>query len=554
VENEDEDSDEELKEIPWEPTRSKVADLAEAIAAIVILPAERSQPCWLDDRETGAIVSLANGLLDLATRRLMPHTPKFFNQTAVPFDYEPNAPPPNCWLLFLNELWPSEAVVIALVSEWFGYVISGRLDLQKIFMMVGPTRGGKGVIARVLEALLGGPKNVAGPTLSSLGETFGLEPLIGKPLAVVADARFSTKNSETITERLLSISGQDTLTVHRKYKVAWTGQLPSRLHVLSNELPRLGDASTAIVGRILLVLTTRSWLGQEDHELEVKLRKELTGILNWSLDGLTRLTNNDGRFTRLPSAEEAITQMRDLASPVAAFVREQCRVDPEREIEAGALYKAYKSWAEDNGHPKPSKQNFGRDLRAAVPSIRVTRPKSEGGEKGDGLEKRPRFYSGITLADEAEPAKDAHACAHCGKTDGRAETCAFGYETLWLDPECQRAYAKAAKPNQAELWPKSGRVQEADAPPNTQPTPRPNRAAADGASAGAAPPSSYLVLGSAGGGSRCTICGGGAPRPLRIRRGGEINVWHQDCAERYLAALANQTQSDKSEGEPDGGI
>lgn len=68
---------------------------------------------------------------------------------------------------------------------------------------------------------------------------------------------------------------------------------------LANELPKLGDASTAIIGRILLLLTTRSWLGKEDHDLEPALQAEMTGILNWSLDGLARLTDNGGRFTRI---------------------------------------------------------------------------------------------------------------------------------------------------------------------------------------------------------------------------------------------------------------
>ena len=34
-------------------------------------------------------------------------------------------------------------------------MISGRLDLHKILLLVGPTRAGKGVIARVLGALIG---------------------------------------------------------------------------------------------------------------------------------------------------------------------------------------------------------------------------------------------------------------------------------------------------------------------------------------------------------------------------------------------------------------
>jgi putative DNA primase/helicase len=180
-------------------------------------------------------------------------------------------------------------------------------------------------IARVLGGLIGS-SNVAGPTLNSFGGEFGLAPLIGKPLAVISDARFSGKDSSIVVERPLSISGEDTLTINRKYRDQWTGKLSTRLHVLSNELPKLGDASTAIVGRIILLPLQNSWLGREDLTLEPGLHGELTGILNWALAGLKRLVKNKNIFTRVPSADEAIMAMRDLASPVGAFVREECVV------------------------------------------------------------------------------------------------------------------------------------------------------------------------------------------------------------------------------------
>ena len=255
--------------------------------------------------------------------------------------------------------------------------------------MVGPTRGGKGVIARVLTSLLG-KQNVCGPTLNSLGGDFGLAPLLGKPLAVISDARFVGKNGSIVVERLLSISGEDTLTVNRKYREQWNGKLPCRLHVISNELPRLGDASTAIVGRIVLLPLSNSWLGKEDHGLEPALQSELSGILNWGLAGLQRLTSKNGnRFTQLASAEEAITTMRDLASPVAAFVREQCKIGSDLSIPVDEIYAGYKKWAEDNGHPRATKHTFGRDLRAAVPRISMKRPRNPGGRIRDYAGTRP---------------------------------------------------------------------------------------------------------------------------------------------------------------------
>jgi putative DNA primase/helicase len=375
----------------WAPNRSKIADLTEALAAICHLPDRTDQPSWLDARETGVIVACSNGLLDIESRQLINHTPLFFNQTAVPFKYDPQAKAPEHWMNFLKRLWPTEPAARDVLGEWFGYVVSGRTDLHKILLMVGPTRGGKGVIARILSALVG-RENVAGPTLSSLGGEFGLAPLIGKPLAVVSDARFTGKNSNVVVERLLSISGEDGLTVNIKHKEQWTGNLPSRLHIISNELPKLGDASTAIVGRIVLLLLTNSWLSKEDHGLEQKLQSELTGILNWSLTGLRRLTvENSNSFTHLQSTAEAITAMRDLASPVAAFVREKCDVAPGKEVGVDLLYTEFKIWAENNGHAKPAKHVFGRDLGAAVSTIKVIQP----GKRDN----RIRTYSGIGLKD-----------------------------------------------------------------------------------------------------------------------------------------------------------
>ena len=382
------------KAAPWAPTRRKIGDLLEALAAITILADDIDQPTWLDGRSSGVIVAVANGLLEVQARRLIPHSPWFFNQTAVPFNFNEEAPQPNRWCDFLDQLWPEEPAAVDALAEWFGYIISGRLDLHKILLMVGPTRGGKGVIARVLTALIG-RANVAGPTLNSLGGEFGLAPLIGKSLAVISDARFVGKNSNIVVERLLSISGEDTLTVNRKYRDQWTGKLPSRLHVISNELPHLGDASTAIVGRILLLPLSLSWLGKEDYSLEPRLNAELPGILNWSLEGLERLTKNDNRFTRVQSAEEAVTLMRDLASPVGAFVRERCKVGADKTVAVDKIYAAYRLWCDENGHTKVTKATFGRDLRAAIPSVKRKRPREEAKEGED----RVYIYAGIALAE-----------------------------------------------------------------------------------------------------------------------------------------------------------
>ena len=120
-------------------------------------------------------------------RALHDHTPALFNAVRC---RSPTIRTLNrrLWLEFLASLWPDDPDSIALLQEYVGYVLSGRTDMQKMLLLIGPTRSGKGTVARMLTELIG-RGHVAGPTLASLGTNFGLSPLLGKPLAIISDAR-----------------------------------------------------------------------------------------------------------------------------------------------------------------------------------------------------------------------------------------------------------------------------------------------------------------------------------------------------------------------------
>lgn len=110
---------------------------------------------------------------------------------------DPDATEPSNWHQFLKSVWPDDPGLIGTLQEVFGYLLASDTSQQKIFMMVGPKRSGKGTIARVLTALLG-QGNVSAPTLASMSTNFGLWPLIGKSLAVISDARLSGHPNHTL--------------------------------------------------------------------------------------------------------------------------------------------------------------------------------------------------------------------------------------------------------------------------------------------------------------------------------------------------------------------
>ncbi|WP_245691641.1 DNA primase family protein [Streptomyces katrae] len=383
----DKDGNPEIRD--WAPTKTKLSNLLDALGAITLLPTDVDPPSWTDPDQPnpGPTVACRNGLLRIRDRCLLEHGPGFFNLVAVPFDYDPAATAPN-WEGFLRRLWPDDPASVAALQEWFGYVLSGRTDQQKILLMKGPTRSGKGTIARVMKELVG-KENLAGPTLSGLGTNFGLASLIGKPLAVISDARLSG-NDNGVVERLLTISGEDTIDIDRKYREAWTGKLPTRLMILTNELPSFGDASGVIARRFIVLSMTVSWLGKEDTGLDGKLAAEMPGILNWALEGLARLERT-GRITQPASSQESITIMQDTASPTSAFVRERCATGPTCQVPVDTLWAVWREWAEDNGVKAiGTKQVFGRNLLSVVPQLHRTRPR-------DAYGQQVPTYTGITL-------------------------------------------------------------------------------------------------------------------------------------------------------------
>src|SRR5208282_5546731 len=225
-------------------------------------------PQWLseaDGSKSARLIAVSNGLLDLETRELHSASPKFFNLNALDVNYRDGADCPH-WLHFLEQLWEQDPQSINCLQEIFGYFLEPMNDLQKIFLLIGPMRSGKGTIARVIESILG--SSVAKPSLTDFTTTFGLEQIIGRSLAIIPDARLGkNSNAAVAVERMLAISGGDSPSIQRKYLDAYRGPTTCRFMILTNELPLLPDASGALPSRFVLLRTLNSFLGKEDVNL-----------------------------------------------------------------------------------------------------------------------------------------------------------------------------------------------------------------------------------------------------------------------------------------------
>ncbi len=261
------------------------SNVLDHVKAHCFLPSDREPPTWIEKRPTDLradeILATPSKLVHLPSLVTgldctVDATQRFFTTLALDYDFDPSSPAPTAWFAFLRQLWPDDAESISTLQEWFGYLLTCDTRLQKILLLVGPKRSGKGTISRVLRELVG-PGNVAGPTLAGLATNFGLWPLLGKSVAIVNDARLGHRSDQAIVvERLLSISGEDALTIDRKNLTPVTCKLSTRLMLLTNELPRLSDARQCIGTRTIAYhgsLLATSMAGRYRSEFERTLRR-----------------------------------------------------------------------------------------------------------------------------------------------------------------------------------------------------------------------------------------------------------------------------------------
>lgn len=272
-----------------------INDVIRAIKNRSTVYEQRPLPFLLSDPEKNVRNTLIfqNGQLEIKLDNppiftFVKHEKDLFSLSHLPYNYYSDALCPQ-WLQFLKSIWGENSANILQLQEWFGYCLIHSYRWQKIMLLVGASRGGKGIIGNVLRCIIG-HDDACGFQLGDLASTFGLQQMANKRVAVLGDAQDVERNkSGQVKGILLSISGDDGVSVNRKYKDIITKNIAARITMLANAMPTFIDNSDALSNRLIVLPFTRTFAGKEDTELQEKLALEFSGIFNWAIEGLKRL-------------------------------------------------------------------------------------------------------------------------------------------------------------------------------------------------------------------------------------------------------------------------
>ena len=297
-----------------------------------------SLPDYVWDADPNILVC-ANGTLELDTMTLREHRMEDYATSAIPHPYIPDATAPT--LEHVLQTTVPEAA--GLIQEFAGYALTTDTSHEIALWFCGPSGSGKSTIILALQTMLGKRCGVLG--LADIERSnFALSDLPGRTLLI------STEQPSLYVRasyKLNALISGEVLRVEKKYADPFELKPTAKVLWASNEMPRL-DPGDGLFRRVKVIQFPKHTF-VPDPTVKQRIANEGPGILAWALEGLRRLRER-GHFLIPPCVEEASQQFQKKNDVPAAFVEECCDTGPDCKASADELYRAYKTWCEENGH------------------------------------------------------------------------------------------------------------------------------------------------------------------------------------------------------------
>jgi len=335
---------------------AKISPLNEVIAKI-----ERKNYLNLEDFEKTDInlIPFGNGIFNIQEKKLEPHSSDNYFKTIIPVNYIPSEKCP-IFLKFLEEaLYPED---IPVIQEWFGFNLYRKYLIKKALICLGGKNTGKTILLNSLISLIG-EKNKTGLSLQKLsyGSDFIKLSLKDKYANVYDDLSSKDLNDGG---NFKIATGGGFISAEEKFGGYYQFKSFAKQTFATNKIPPVKDNDDMAYFSRWIVIRFDNVPEKKDLFLGDKINKELSGILNWALEGLFRLLDL-GKFSYNKTDEEIKDIMEMSGDPLIQFGAEVLEQSESR-VSKEQMYEIYSIWAKERAKPLLSKEQLGRRLNLKI--------------------------------------------------------------------------------------------------------------------------------------------------------------------------------------------
>lgn len=322
------------------------------------------------------MLNVNNGVVDLRDGKIYDHNSDMNLSKIVRINYDPNATCPR-WLQFLEEIFLGDKELIEWVQKSVGYSLTGSTKEQCMFFCYGEGSNGKSVFLDTI-------KNVVGSYgLNTQPETVMTKKKdvteLGADVARLKGARFvstvETNQGARLNESLIKqMTGEDDLVARFLYGKPFEFKPEFKIWMATNHRPVIIGTDNGIWRRVKLIPFKATFSGSQiDKDLKNKLTRELSGILNWAVEGCIKWQKEE--YTTPSSVEMSTKEYRKEMDVLEKFIEEVIEIkEPfhNYRTKASDLFRAYKGWAKENNQYKDMNNTvFGREMSKKFEKIKA---------------------------------------------------------------------------------------------------------------------------------------------------------------------------------------
>src|SRR5258708_3459745 len=299
------------------------------------------------------VINCKNGIVDLATKELIPRSTKHLYLHKANASYYPDKDI-DCprFKQFLNEIFPDDNDLIRWLQLVFGYSMLGLTREHVLFLCYGSGRNGKGVLLETLGYVLGDYWHTAdfGTFLHKEKSNVRLKEaqgkLKGKRFVTAQETSDSSRLDAAVVKRL---TGGERLEGAELHASTFTFYPTHTILLSCNHLPNNYDASPAMKQRLKVIPFRESFLEEDDNQeklLKEILQTEADGIFRWLIDGAHEYLKKNKLSPYPETILEATAEYVDKNDGLSSFVKTCLERDKTCKDGIGAkeLYEIYQSW------------------------------------------------------------------------------------------------------------------------------------------------------------------------------------------------------------------